>query len=86
MVNPVKVGLVFGIFVALAHTGWAALVATHHAQRLVDFIFWAHFIAPPFHVEAFDAMRAGILVGVTFAVAFIGGVVASIIWNVFHRA
>ena len=86
MVNPVKVGLVFGIFVALAHAGWSALVAVHLAQKLVNFIFWAHFISPPWHVEAFDAIRAGILVGVTFAVAFIGGVVASIIWNVFHRA
>jgi hypothetical protein len=85
MTNPVKVGLVFGFFVALAHVGWATLVATGHAQRLVDFIFWAHFISPPFHVEAFDMMRAGILVGVTFAVAFIGGVVASLIWNIFHR-
>ena len=86
MTNPVKVGLVFGFFVALAHVGWATLVATGHAQRLVDFIFWAHFLSPTFQVGPFDMMRASILVGVTFAVAFIGGVVASIIWNVFHRA
>ena len=85
MTNPVKVGLVFGFFVALAHVGWSALVAIGQAQKLVDFIFWAHFIEPVLRVEPFDMMRAGILVGVTFAVAFIGGVVASIIWNVFHR-
>ena len=85
MTNPVKVGLVFGIFVALAHAGWSALVAVGQAQKLVNFIFWAHFIAPAWRVEPFDAMRAGILVGVTFAVAFIAGVVASLIWNIFHR-
>ena len=86
MLNPFKTGLAFGLFVALAHAGWSALVALHLAQRLVDFIFWAHFITPPFQVEAFEPMRAAILVGVTFAVAFVAAMIGSVIWNAFHRA
>ena len=85
MVNPIRVGLVFGVFVGLAHAGWSALVAAGLAQKLVDFIFWAHFITPAWHVEAFDLARAGILVGVTFGVALFGGIVGGTIWNVFHR-
>ena len=85
MVNPIRVGLVFGIFVGLAHAGWSVLVAIGLAQKLVDFIFWAHFITPAWHIEAFDLARAGILVGVTFSVALIGGIVGGTIWNVLHR-
>ena len=85
MINPIRVGLVFGTFVGLAHAGWSALVATGLAQKLVDFIFWVHFITPAWHVEAFELGHAGILVGVTFGVALIGGVVGGTIWNVFHR-
>lgn len=83
--NPLKVGLAFGIFLALWHAGWALLVASGVAQALMDFVFWIHFIAPPYHVEAFTPARAGILVGVTFAVGLIGGSIGAIIWNILHR-
>lgn len=86
MANPFRTGLAFGVFIALMHAGWSALVALGLAQKLIDFIFWAHFIAPPFHIEAFDWARAAILVGVTFTVGFIAGIIAAMIWNVFHRA
>jgi hypothetical protein len=86
MVNPVKVGLVFGIFLALWHTGWSVLVAVGFAQKLIDFIFWAHFIVPPYHIEPFEIVRACILVGVTFGVGLVFGLVGGVLWNVFHRA
>ena len=86
MVSPIRVGLVFGLFIGLAHVGWSALVATGYAQKLIDFIFWLHFIAPAMHVEAFDMTRAGILVAVTFGVAFVAGTVGGAMWNLFRRA
>jgi hypothetical protein len=83
--NPLKVGLVFGLFLALWHAVWAALVAAGVAQKLVDFIFWIHFVTPPFHIEPFALPRAAILVGVTFVVGMGGGIVGAVLWNAFHR-
>lgn len=34
-----RTALTFGIFMALFHAAWAALVALHWAQPLLDFIF-----------------------------------------------
>ncbi|MGN6516976.1 MAG: hypothetical protein ACTHLR_14175 [Rhizomicrobium sp.] len=86
MTNPLKVGFVFALLLALWHTAWAALVATGIAQKILDFVFWMHFIKPPYQVEPFDPVRAVILVGVTAAVGMVIGVVAGLIWNAFHRA
>lgn len=84
--NPVRVGLVFGLFLALWHACWSALVAAGLAQKLIDFVFWAHFITPVYHIEAFELPRAGILVGLTFGIGVVIGFVAALLWNVFHRA
>ena len=80
-IMPVQVGLVFGLLLGLFHAFWAALVAAGWAQSILDFIFWAHFISPPYHIEAFDLGRAAILVGVTFTIGLIMGMVGTDIWN-----
>ncbi len=85
MTNPVRVGFVFGLLLALGHTGWSILVALGWAQKFIDFIFWLHFVAPPYHIEAFDFARALMLVAVTFIVGFVVGTVAGAIWNGLHR-
>lgn len=79
--NPIRVGLVFGLVLAAYHACWSALVLTGVAQKFLDFIFWAHFITPVYHVEPFETVRAGVLLGVTFGVGFVFGIVASLIWN-----
>lgn len=86
MANPFKVGLVFALFLALWHACWAALVATGVAQQLLDFIFWIHFIDPPYRVDAFEPGRAGILIGITSTIGMITGSVAALLWNFLHRA
>jgi hypothetical protein len=82
--NPIRVGLVFGLFLAVYHACWSALVFTGFAQRFLDFIFWAHFIAPIYRVEPFELARAGILIGVVFGVGLAFGIVAALIWNALH--
>lgn len=85
--NPLFVGLVFGLVLALWHACWSALVALGFAQKVLDFVFWAHFISPPFHIEAFDMTRAGILVGITFAAGLVVGAITAWLWNRFpHKA
>jgi len=80
-INPVRAGLVLGLFLALFHACWAALVAAGMAQPLMDFIFWAHFITPPYHIEPFAPVRAAVLVGLTFTVGLLAGAAGASLWN-----
>jgi hypothetical protein len=84
--NPLKLAFAVGLFLAIFHACWAALVYAGLAQKVLDFVFWLHFISPPFHIEAFELQRAGFLVCFTFAVGFGAGAIAAAIWNMFHRA
>lgn len=79
--DPFRLGLIFGLCLALFHAAWATLVAIGWAQSLLDFIFWAHFITPPYHIEAFDLQRPLILVAVTFATGLSFGLVGGWLWN-----
>jgi hypothetical protein len=85
-ISPVKAGFALGAAVGLWHLGWVALVATGFAQALIDFVFRIHFIQPVLRVGAFDAGTAAVLVLVTFAVGFVGGLVFALIWNRLHQA
>lgn len=79
--NPIRLGVVFGLFLALVHAFWAALVGLGWAQPLMDFVFWAHFITPPWRVEPFAWERAGVLVGFTFLVGLVIGATGGWLWN-----
>jgi len=81
--NPFRLGLVFGVVLALCHAAWAFMVALGWAQGILDFVFWAHFIDPPYHVTAFDLSRALVLISLTFAVGLILGTVGGALWNRF---
>ena len=80
-VNPIRIGFVLGLFLALFHAAWAVLVAAAMAQPLMDFIFWAHFITPPYHIEPFAMGRAAALVTFVFAVGMACGAVGGWLWN-----
>ncbi len=80
-----RLGLVLGLFFALWHTFWAILVAGGWAQPLLNFIFWAHFIDPPYHVGAFDLPRAGILILVTSVLGYLIGWIIGLIWGAATR-
>ena len=85
IVRPLNTALVLGLFIALWHVCWSLLVATGLAQSLLNFVFWAHFINPPFHVEPFEIGRALILVGAAFGVGFVMGGMIGMIWNTLQR-
>jgi hypothetical protein len=69
------------LVLAFCHAFWAALVALGWAQTILDFIFWAHFISPPYQVSAFDLSRALALVGFTFTVGLFLGTAGGALWN-----
>lgn len=81
--NPIRLGIIFGLFLGLFHAFWAALVAFGWAQPLMDFVFWVHFITPPWHIERFTLERASVLVGFTSAVGFVMGIIGGWLWNRF---
>ena len=80
-VKPLRLGVVFGLLLAIFHAFWAILVALRWAQPLMDFVFWAHFIAPAWHIEAFTWERACVLVGFTVAVGLVIGAIGGWLWN-----
>ncbi|HJT41964.1 MAG TPA: hypothetical protein VJ750_00530 [Rhizomicrobium sp.] len=84
-ISPIRTGAVFGLFLAFFHAAWAGLVAAGLAQKLMDFIFWAHFIAPPYQIQPFEITRAAILVGITFLAGLTFGVVGGSLWNMSSR-
>ena len=80
-VNVIRVGLVFGVVLALMHGLWSALVAAGFAQLIMDFILHLHFLKLSVGVAPFDLATAAMLVGITFASGFIIGGVVALLWN-----
>jgi hypothetical protein len=76
-----KVGLSFGIVVALWHAIWATMVATGVAGPLLDFILRLHSIEVNITVAPFDLVTALTLVSITFVVGFLYGAAFAMIWN-----
>jgi hypothetical protein len=84
-INPARTGMVLALLLGGVHALWSILVALGLAQPLIDFVFWMHFIKPVLAIEAFDVVRALILVAVTSAIGFAIGSVLALLWNGIHK-
>jgi hypothetical protein len=84
-INPNKVGLALGVLIGGWHFAWALLVAVGWAQWVLNFIFWIHFLKPPYTVVPFSAGVAAILILVTAAVGYTFGYIFGVLWNWIHR-
>jgi hypothetical protein len=80
-INPFRLGLAFASILVICHAIWALLVANGRAQGILDFIFWAHFISPAYHVVAFDLSRAFALIGFVFVAGLMVGTIGGALWN-----
>jgi hypothetical protein len=84
-VNTNRAGLVVGTLIGGWHLLWALLVAAGWAQGFLDFVFWMHFLKPPYVVGAFHAWIAVILIAVTAAIGYVVGYILGVLWNWIHR-
>lgn len=85
MINSIKLGITFGALLGVTHLSWALMVALGWAQPLMDFVFWMHFIRPPYVIQSFSLSTATVLVVVTSVTGFVIAFVFGVIWNRLHR-
>jgi hypothetical protein len=84
IVSSHKLGVVFATFIGGWHIVWSLLVLLRWAQPVIDFVFWLHFITPPYRLEAFVAWRAIALILLATAVGYVVGRIVAMIWNWVH--
>jgi hypothetical protein len=84
-VNNNKIGLIFGLLMAIGHLIWALLVWIGLAQRLLDWIFSLHFIVNPYILMAFNFWKMILLIIITFIVGYIIGWILAALINWLHK-
>lgn len=83
--NPNKLGLLFAALVGGWHLLWSLLVLAGWAQRLIDFIFWAHMIQPVYVIKGFNPLAAITLIFITGVIGYAFGYAGGVLWNRMHR-
>ena len=84
--NPGKVGLIIGAFMAVVHLIWSLMVAFGVAQGWLDWIFKLHFVKNSFVVAGFNLVTAIYLLIVVFIVGYILGWIFAWVHNSIHKA
>ncbi len=81
MLDKNRVGLTFGLFLALIHTAWSIMVSVGWAQYLADIASTLHMVKMPHEVLMFDPLKAFLLVAVSFIIGYIDGWIFTAIYN-----
>lgn len=74
-------GMALAVVTGAIHLVWAVLVAAGVGQRLVDIAFRLHFIRPAYVTDAFDPLRAILLVLLSAAAGYALGAIFALVWN-----
>jgi hypothetical protein len=83
--SPNKTGIVLGTLMGGWHLVWAILVAAGWAQLTINFVFWMHFIVPPYTVKPFQASVAVVLIAVTATLGYAIAYLFAVLWNWLRR-
>jgi hypothetical protein len=80
-INPVKAALAVGIVLGLYHLMWVTLVALGLAKPFMDWVLRLHFISFSYDMHPFDVVTAATLIGLTFTIGALVGLVFALVWN-----
>jgi fatty acid desaturase len=81
MLNPAKAAISVGTLFGVWHLMWVTLVAVGVAKPLMDLVLKLHFIKLDYTLAPFVFSTAITLVGLTFAIGAVLGLVFALIWN-----
>lgn len=79
--NPAKAAISVGAVFGLWHFMWVVLVATGAAKPVMDFVLGLHFIQFDYTLAPFAVSTAATLIGLTFAIGALLGLVFALVWN-----
>lgn len=80
-IHPLKAALSVGIVIGLYHWLWVVLVDLGAAKSVLDFILRLHFIQLDIQLMPYDAMTGMLLVGITFTIGGMFGLIFAYVWN-----
>jgi len=79
--NPSKAAISVGTVLGAWHLMWVMLVAIGAAKVVMDFVLKLHFIQLDYTLAPFAISTAAMLVGLTFAIGALFGLVFALVWN-----
>jgi hypothetical protein len=79
--NPSKAAISVGTVVGAWHLVWVTLVAIGVAKAVMDFVLKLHFIQLDYTLAPFALSTAAMLVGLTFAIGALFGLLFALVWN-----
>lgn len=79
--NPSKAAISVGTVLGAWHLMWVTLVAIGAAKVVMDFVLKLHFIQLEYTLAPFAISTAAMLVGLTFVIGALFGLVFALVWN-----
>jgi hypothetical protein len=79
--NPSRAAVSVGTVLGAWHLMWVILVAVGGAKAVMDFVLSLHFIQLDYRLAPFALSTAITLVGLTFAIGAVMGLVFALVWN-----
>jgi hypothetical protein len=79
--NPSNAAISVGTVLGAWHLLWVALVATGIAKPVLDFVLRLHFLQFEYTLAPFILSTAAMLVGLTFIIGALVGLLFALVWN-----